>query len=109
MPTMLPRRPSPARLRIVLVAVTLLLVLFFSRTICGFVIDYLWWRELGQVSTWVLMSVYRYGPGLAAWLIVLILLFGAHARGMRHAGTRLREHPWYARITAAILVLVSLV
>ena len=79
--------------RIVIAVVALLLLLFFSRSICGFVIDYCWWRELGQVPTWLRMSLYRYVPGLAAWLIVFAVLWIAHARGMRHAGARLRDHP----------------
>lgn len=105
---MLPRRTRP-RQRIAFIAAAVLLLLFFSRSICGFVIDYLWWRELGQVSTWVLMSVYRYAPGLAAWLIIFVVLSVAHARGMRYAGTRISEHKFYARIAALACALVSLV
>src|SRR5271166_1201988 len=108
MPTMLPR-PSASRYKIALAAAALLLLLMFSRTLCGFVIDYLWWRELGQVSTWVLMSVYRYGPGLAGWLIVFVLWWVAHARGMKYAGTRLGEHPVYARIATLVCALISLI
>ncbi len=105
---MFPRRQAP-QYRLVVAAVALLLLLFFSRSICGFIIDYFWWRELGQVPTWVLMSVYRYAPGLAAWLIVFIVLWVAHARGMRYAGTRLGDHTWYARIAALGLALVALI
>lgn len=103
---MLPRRPRPQQ-RFVLIAAGLLFLLIFSRSVCGFVIDYLWWRELGQVSTWVLMSVYRYAPGLAAWLILFVTLWVAHALGMKYAGTRLGEHRWYARIAAVACLLVS--
>src|SRR5947207_16024766 len=108
MPRALPRRSTTQR-RNVLIVAALVLVLIFSRTICGFIIDYLWWQELGQVSTWVLMSFYRYAPGLAAWLIAFIILWVAHARGMKHAGTRLGEYPWYARIATLACALVSLI
>src|SRR6266404_4966720 len=107
MPQMLPRRPRTQR-RNILIALAVLLLLVFSRTICSYVIDYLWWRELGQVSTWVLMSVYRYVPGLAAWLIAFLVLWVAHARGMKHAGTRLGEHRWYARLATLVCLFVSL-
>src|SRR6266404_8391382 len=108
MPQMLPRRSRTQR-RNVLIAVALLLLLIFSRTICGFVIDYLWWSELHQVSTWVLMSVYRYVPGLAAWLIAFLVLWIAHARGMKHAGSRLGEHRWYARFATLGCALIALI
>src|SRR5580658_8772383 len=99
MPRMLPRGATRPEQRIAAVVVALLIVLFFSRSMCGFVIDYLWWRELGQVPTWVLMTVYRYAPGLAAWLIAFLVLWISHARGVRHAGERLRQHRFYARVT----------
>ena len=107
--TLPPYRPRRPQQQIIIVIVALVLLLIFSRSICGFVIDYLWWRELGQVSTWVLMSVYRYAPGLAAWVIVFAALWVAHARGIKHAGTRLREHVWYARIATLALALVALI
>ena len=108
MAKMLPRRRSPQQ-RIALLALAVVLLLVFSRSICGFVIDYFWWRELGQVPTWLRMNLYRYGPGLGAWLIVFLVLWIAHARGLKHAGTGLSEHPWYARISTLVLLLVSLV
>src|SRR5262249_6228739 len=67
------------------------------------------WREMGQVPTWLLMSLYRYGPNLAAWLIVFAVLWIAHARGMKHGGERLRDHRFYAWGTTAALALISLI
>ena len=55
-------------------------LLFFGRSICSTVIDYYWWRELGQVPTWLRMSLYRYAPGFAAWIVVFAVLWIAHAR-----------------------------
>jgi uncharacterized membrane protein (UPF0182 family) len=106
---MLPYRGARPERRIVAAVIALLVLLFFSRSICSFVIDYFWWRELGQVPTWVLMLVYRYVPGIAAWLIVFSVLWVAHARGMKHAGTALSEHRLYARIVTLGLALVALV
>ena len=100
------RRPEQ---RLIVVGVVLLLLLFFSRSICSFVIDYLWWGELGQVPTWTLLLIYRYAPGLAGWLIVFVVLWVAHARGMKHAGTGLGEHVTYARIATLALALVAAV
>src|SRR5690349_13463967 len=108
MPRMISRGQRPQR-RIAVIVAALVVLLFFSRSICGFVIDYLWWRELDQVPTWVLTSVYRYAPGLAAWFVLFIVWWIAHARGMIHAGARLRDHVVYARIATLGIGLVSLV
>ena len=97
------------RQRIIQFAVVLLFLLFFGRSICSTVIDYYWWRELGQVSTWLRMSLYRYAPGFAAWLIVFTILWIAHARGMRKGGERLRDHGLYAWIVTLALAVVAIV
>ena len=89
--------------------ITLIVVLFFSRSICGWVIEYFWWGEMGQVPTWLRMTAYRYAPGLAAWVLVFAALWLAHAAGMRHAGERLRDHPLYVRIVTLALGFASLV
>jgi uncharacterized membrane protein (UPF0182 family) len=100
------RRPQH---RLIVIGVVLLVLLFFSRSICSFFIDYLWWGELGQVPTWTLLLMYRYVPGLAGWLIVFAVFWVAHARGMKHAGTGLGDHPMYARIATLALALIALV
>ena len=92
------RRRSP-QIGIAAVVIIAFVVLVFGRTICSYVIDYFWWREMGQVPTWLRMTAYRYLPGLAAWLIVFPALWITHARGMNHAGERLSDWPLYARIS----------
>jgi uncharacterized membrane protein (UPF0182 family) len=108
MPTMLPGRERPRR-RLLLGLAALLAVFIFGRSICNIFIDYSWWRELGHLDTWWRIALYRTAPGIAAWLIVFAVLWIAHARGMRHAGARLREHPWYGWIVTIALVLLSVV
>ncbi|HWZ29980.1 MAG TPA: UPF0182 family protein [Bryobacteraceae bacterium] len=100
-------RGNPRRIVVVIAAV--LLLLFFSRSICSIVIDYYWWRELGQVPTWLLMSLYRYTPGFVAWLIVFAVLWISHARGVKHAGERLRDHRFYSLITTLLFALLAIV
>jgi uncharacterized membrane protein (UPF0182 family) len=107
-PRALPR-PQPHQRRLLVAGAAVLLLLFFSRSICSFVIDYFWWRELGQVPTWLLTSTYRYAPGVAAWLIAFAVLWISHARGVKHAGESLRNHRVYARITTLAFVLLALI
>jgi len=92
-----------------------LLVIFFSlligsRTSAATVIDYEWWKELGQVQTWLSMYLYGVAPLAAATLVAFVALWISHARALRFAGTRLREHRMYARIaTLALLGLAFIV
>ena len=94
----LPPRRNP-QIGIAAIIIGALLVLVFGRTICSYVIDYFWWREMAQVPTWIRMTAYRYLPGLAAWVIVFAVLWVAHARGMKHAGERLGAWPLYAKLS----------
>src|SRR5579871_4360279 len=106
---MLPSRRRNPQQRLVLLGVVLLFLLFFSRTICSYIIDYFWWREMGQVPTWIRMTAYRYVPGLAAWIIVFAVLWVAHARGMKHAGERLGAWPLYAKLSTLALAFVAMI
>src|ERR1700694_4764836 len=95
----LPTRRRSPQLGIAQLVIVAVAVLVFGRTICSYVIDYFWWREMAQVPTWVRMTAYRYLPGLMGWLILFVALWVAHARGMKHARESLRDHPSYARIS----------
>jgi len=110
---MMPRKrlppPDRSRRRIVLAAVVVLFAIFFGRSICSTIIDYYWWRELGQVSTWLRMSLYRYAPGFGGWVIVFLVLWIAHARGMHKANERLGDHPLYAWLAALVIAVVAMI
>ncbi len=108
MPRMLPPRRRPVR-QIGIAIAAFLFLLIFGRSICATIIDYAWWRELGQVNTWWRIALYRNVPGIAAWLIVFAVLWISHARGMRHSGARLREHPLYGWIVTAALAVLSII
>jgi uncharacterized membrane protein (UPF0182 family) len=99
----------PGRPRILWIALALFLLLIFSRSLCGLFLDYLWWGEMGQVSTWIRMAEYRYLPPLGAWLLLWIVLWMAHARGMKYAGTGLGEYPRYGRLATLALGFLALI
>jgi uncharacterized membrane protein (UPF0182 family) len=79
-----------------------------ARGIASLILDYYWWSELGQVETWLQMWLYRWAPGVLQWLILFALVWLAHARGLKYAGTGLRHHPGYARLTTLAAALVAL-
>ena len=71
-------------------------VLLASRTISEIVVEYQWWKEMGQVATWETLIIYGFLPQLVAGVVTFIVLWIAHARGMKLANRNLRDHRVYA-------------
>jgi len=85
--------------------ILLLLVLLLSaRTIASFVIEFQWWQEMGQLSTWISMLIYRITPVVVAALLAWVVLLLVHSRALRFAGVRRVDNPWYSRIVALVLL-----
>src|SRR6266498_2028949 len=104
----------PARSRrglraVVLLPVALVLILLAARTIATYVIEYRWWQEMNQVPTWLDMMLYGFAPLAAATLLAFAVLFGAHERGMKYAGIRLRENSSYAMISTVVLLFIAFI
>jgi len=87
----------------------LILLLLGARSIAGYIIDYNWWKEMGQVQTWFALLAYSLAPVAIAAVVVFAVLFTAHARGMKFAGERLGRHRWYARVSAAVLLVLAVI
>ena len=92
----------------VLIGIVLLLLLF-ARTISKYVIEYEWWREMGQVPTWLSLLAYQLAPVSAAALLAFAVFFLAHRSALRFAGTRLGRHRLYAWISSIAAFLLALV
>src|SRR6202158_683164 len=90
-------RPSQIRNLIVL-AVLVVLALWATSSAADFVIEYNWWKEVGQVNTWVGMLWYSIAPAAAGSLAAFLSLWMAHARGLHFAGILQRDHRLYSRL-----------
>ena len=102
MPAVGPRPQTGCVTLVIIVGV----LLIGARTLSSWILDYQWWRELGHVDTWISMMLYSVGPGVIVALIAFLIFWTAHARGLKAAGTRLREHSIYSRLlTVGLLVL----
>src|ERR1700719_1164422 len=101
-------RPSQIRNFIVL-AVVVVLALWASSTAADFVIEYNWWKEIGQVNTWVGMLWYSIAPAAAGSLAAFLALWAAHARGLHFAGIFQRDHRLYTRLIPVGLAVVAIV
>src|SRR5580658_9033588 len=103
-----PEHRRGGRGRWIALAVAAFLLLVFGRSLCSLIIDYLWWSEMGQVNTWFRASAYLYATNVAEWLIVFLVLWIGHARGIKYARESLREHRLYSRLVTAGLILVAM-
>ena len=84
--------------------VVLLAILLGARSCASYVIEYEWWKEMGQTSTWFAMLTYELAPLAVAALIAFAALWMTHARALKFAGTRLSEHPLYSRLSTLALL-----
>ena len=90
------------------VTVIIVLILLGAETIASYVVKYQWWREMNQVPTWIAMMLYGVSPAAVATLLTFVVLFAAHVRGMKFAGMSLGEHPRYAKLSTAVLLLIAI-
>ena len=103
--------PAPARRRIwpVVLVGLFLPILIGARSVAGYIIEYNWWREMGQVPTWLSLLAYSLAPSAIAVLIVFAVLFAAHLLGVRFGGARMGHYPLYAKIVSVALLLLALI
>ncbi len=101
-------RPSQIRNLIVL-SILAVLALWASSSAADYLIEYNWWKEIGQVDTWVGMLWYSIAPAAAGSLAAFLALLVAHARGLHFAGILKRDHPVYSRLVPVGLAVVAIV
>src|ERR1700719_2683541 len=101
-------RPSQIR-NLILLAVSVLVLVWVVTTGADFIIEYHWWKEVGQASTWISMLWYSIAPTVAGALVAFIGLSVAHARGLHFAGVRRKDFRLYSRLMAAALAVAAIV
>jgi uncharacterized membrane protein (UPF0182 family) len=73
-------------------------------------ISYAWWKEMGQVNTWIDLYAYTTLPVTAATLIAWFVFLITHGRAVKFAGGRVGDYPIYSRLAyVAMLGLAFLV
>ncbi len=92
----------------------LLIVGFFvlltsARGISGFAIEWAWWKELGQLDTYISMLGYGTLPVVGAAVLAFLVLWIVHARALKYAGTGLRRHRAYGWVATLVIAVVSIV
>lgn len=98
------RSSSAGRITLIVI---LLLLLLGARSLASYVIEIAWWKEVGQFKTWLNLLTYGVAPVAAATVLAFAALWMTHARAVKFAGERLREHPLYARISTLALLFLG--
>jgi uncharacterized protein len=101
-------RPSQIRNLVVLSALAAF-GLWMVSAVANFVIEYNWWKEIGQVDTWIGMLWYSIAPAAAGTVVAFIALWIAHARGVHFAGVLQKDYRWYSRLMPVGLAVVAFV
>lgn len=101
-------RPSHIIRNLILLAVLLALILGSTSTIANFIIEYNWWKEVGQVETWITMLWYSMAPVTVGALLAFIALWVAHAQGLHFAGVRRRDFRLYSRLVPVGLAIAAM-
>jgi len=100
------RQPIKA---ILLTAVVLLTIFRVIPAAANLIIDYNWWREIGQVDTWIGMLWYSVTPASIGAVVAAVALWVAHAQGMHFAGVWRRNHPLYSWLMPVALAIVAII
>jgi len=101
-------RPTQIR-NLILWSALIVFLLWAVSTLSDFIIEYNWWKELGQVNTWIGMLWYSIAPAAAGSLVALVALWVAHARGLQFAGIRRQDFRLYSRLIPVGLAFVAIV
>jgi uncharacterized protein len=87
--------------------VVLVVLLIGAGSLASYTIEIEWWKELGQFRTWLSMLYYRLAPVTLATVFAFAALWLTHARAVKFAGSSLRGHPIYTRLSTLVLLLVG--
>src|SRR5882757_9914117 len=99
----------PAQIRnLILWSALIVFLLWAVSTLSDFIIEYNWWKELGQVNTWIGMLWYSIAPAAAGSVVAFCALWVAHASGLRFAGIHGKDFRVYSRLIPFALAFVAI-
>jgi uncharacterized membrane protein (UPF0182 family) len=93
----------------IFIVLILVAIILGARSIAQLVIEFEWWKELGQIATWQNIIIYSFAPLALATVLAFAVLWIVHARALKFAGTGMGEHRTYARISTLVLAVLAFV
>ncbi len=104
---MISGRNRTRRLGLIAIGVFAFLLLASVGWASSLLIEYSWWKEMGQVTTWLDLYAWSTVPVSAATLIAWLVLWVTHSRAVRFAGGRASDYPIYNRLAGVALLGLS--
>ena len=98
---------NSSQIRILIFVGIVLALLLGSRTGAEYAVEYQWWKELGQVETWITMLLYRFLPVTIASLLCWPVLLWAHRRGTAFASVSTSDYSIYSKLIPVALLLAA--
>ena len=96
-----------ARFGCIAIAVLFFVLLIGGKWAASLLIDYSWWKEAGQVNTWLDLYAYSTLPVAAGTLLAWIVLTISHGRAVKFAGGQVSDYPIYSRVSKLVLLALS--
>src|ERR1700736_3863357 len=100
-------RPSQIG-KLIVLAFLLGVIMWVTTTAANFIIEYNWWKEVGQVDTWIGMLWYSIAPAAAGAVVAFAALWVAHSSGLRFAGIRGKDFRLYSRLIPFAVAFVAI-
>jgi uncharacterized membrane protein (UPF0182 family) len=101
------KSPKTPRMGCIGLIAGVVLLLIALRALASYTIEVEWWKELGQLETWISMLTYSVAPLAGATLLAFAVLWVTHARALKFAGASLRDHSLYSKAAALGLLAIS--
>ncbi len=102
-------RGAHRRIGLIVLGAALLLVLASAGWASSFLIEYSWWKEMGQVNTWLDLYAWSTGPITVGTFIAWVVLMITHSRAVRFARGQVSDYPIYSRVAALVLLGLSFI
>jgi uncharacterized membrane protein (UPF0182 family) len=100
-------RGEHRRIGLIVLAAVVLVLLASTGWVASRIIEYSWWKEMGQVNTWLDLYAWSATPFTVGAVLCWIVLLVAHARAVRFAGGKVTDYPIYSRVAAIVLLGLS--
>src|SRR4051812_35165327 len=89
-------RGAGRRFGLIALAAIVLFLLATAGWLASRLIEYSWWKEMGQVDTWLDLYAWSTMPVTVATILAWFVLIIAHSRAVRFAGGRASDYPIYS-------------
>ena len=99
--------PGACAFGLIGLVILLFVLLIGTRWAASLLIDYSWWKELGQVNTWIDLYAYSTLPIAAATVAHMDRPADRPSRGVKFAGGQVSDYPIYSRLSSLVLLALA--